>query len=376
MLWAASDEGPSGGEATRAAIRPVGKEQIVFDWSSQACEPEHIPDLPVRALRDYRGQVHVTMAHPVNRSLVGPDLDRVRVDCAVTLQSARNPDPAAFDGDEWIGSLFTRDGRDVGALVHNEHHGARAAACGQNGLVPPCWYNAITLARSFDGGRSYTSPAPRLVAAPSQRYQDRAVPTGVFTPSNVVPGRDGFQYALIVSRRPDGSTGSCVIRTRNPFDPLSWRVWDGSGFRAGFPDPYRVAPGAARPCRPVSRPEIVDMHESLTYNTHLKRYLLVGLGSLPGPNGQLVHGVYFSVSRDLIHWSRRQLALEATTRPSFRCGAPNPIAYPSLIDPRSSSRTFATTGARPYLYFTRFNYRDCQQSLDRDLVRVRVEVSR
>jgi hypothetical protein len=61
---------------------------------------------------------------------------------------------------------------------------------------------------------------------------------------------------------------------------------------------------------------------------------------------------------------------------TFECGDANPVAYPSLLDPESSSRNFETTGQRPYLYFTRFHYKDCRNVLNRDLVRVRVRFSK
>ena len=90
----------------------------------------------------------------------------------------------------------------------------------------------------------------------------------------------------------------------------------------------------------------------------------------------MVWGIYYSISENLVDWTPRRLLREAPTTATYRCGGPKPIAYPSLIDPRSRSRSFETTGDRAYLYFTRFNYRRCEQTLDRDLVRVPVTVSR
>jgi hypothetical protein len=373
IIQIATDHGPEG---ANAEIAVVGKAETVFDSSSQACGAEHFPDLPVRAFRDYRGSVQLILPHYVNRSMVGPSLGRVHVDCGVTLQSTLNPDPAAFDNQEWIASVFTRDGRHVAALVHDEYHGNQPGTCVQTNLTPPCWYNAVTFARSDDGGRSFELPPDHFVAASPYRYRAGTAPTGIFTPSNIVGPREGHYYALVVSRAPSGAVGSCLIRTDDPFEPSSWRAWDGSGFGIRFMDPYRSAPGAGQPCAPVSRPEIVEMHESLTYNTYLDRYLLVGLAALPGPDGKLVTGIYFSLSDDLIHWTRRELLMETTAIQTFRCGGPNPIAYPSLIDPGSDSRDFATTGRRPYLYFTRFNYENCRRSLNRDLVRVPIEISK
>lgn len=376
VIRATSDREPVGEELADVSLAVAGETETVFDWSSQACEPRHIADLPVRAFRDHRGEVQLILAHDVNRRMVGPSLDKVDVDCAATMHSTRNPDPAAFDHSEWIASVFTRDGRDVGALIHEEYHGARPGICDRSRHTPPCWYNAVTFARSDDGGRSFESPPDHLVAASRYRYRPRVSPTGMFTPSNIVGAGDGYYYALAVSRAPGGANGSCLIRTADPFEPSSWRAWDGSGFDIRFANPHRVAPGAAQACAPVARSEIVEMHESLTYNTYLDRYLLVGLASLPGPSGKLVAGVYFSLSRDMIHWSPRRLMMKASVRHTFRCGDPDPIAYPSLIDPRSASRTFATTGRRPYLYLTRFNYEKCRQSLDRDLVRLPIYVSK
>lgn len=118
------------------------------------------------------------------------------------------------------------------------------------------------------------------------------------------------------------------------------------------------------------------MTESLTFNTALNRYLLIGIAGPVGgdPQGR-ERGVYFSLSEDLIHWSPRKLILSSPTLHSYKCGSRSPIAYPSLVDPSSRSRMFATTGRHPYLYFTKFRYRACQQTPDRDLMRVRLDVS-
>jgi hypothetical protein len=127
----------------------------------------------------------------------------------------------------------------------------------------------------------------------------------------------------------------------------------------------------------VSKPEIATMHESLTYNTYLRKYVLVGLAGdrLPRRRG-VTWGIYYSTSDDLRDWTKRKLVREVELPWTFRCGDQNPILYPSLLDPESTTRNFETTGRRPYLYFTRFHYRDCVQTLNRDLVRVRVEFRR
>jgi hypothetical protein len=127
----------------------------------------------------------------------------------------------------------------------------------------------------------------------------------------------------------------------------------------------------------VSPDEISSMVDSLTYNTYLDKYLLVGLAGdrIRGRQG-VVRGIYYSVSEDLVNWSHRKLIREAELLWTYRCGDSNPILYPSLIDPGSDSRNFETTGRRPYMYFTRYHYRNCAPGPNRDLVRVRVVFSK
>jgi hypothetical protein len=377
VVWRSLDAADQTSVETSATAQVIGPSQTVFDWSSEACAPDQAADLPVRAYRDHRGRVQLILPRFNSWRLSGPDLNRLHNPCVTVMGSSFDGNPADFNQREWVASLHTDDGRRIGALVHEEYHGTEPGTCVQNEPAS-CWYNAVTFARSDDGGRSFKQPSPpgQLVAASTDRYRPGVAPTGIFSPSNIVRARDGYYYALVVSRAPNGAIGSCLIRTRDPFEPSSWRAWDGSGFSIRFADPYRAPPGAARPCVPTATPEIAAMHESLTYSTYLDRYLLVGLVNAPRSGGELATGVYFSVSSDLIHWSRRRLIMEATTVQTFRCGGPNPIAYPSVIDPRSDSLTFATTGRRPYLYYTRFNYEACQQTMDRDLIRRPIELTR
>jgi hypothetical protein len=118
------------------------------------------------------------------------------------------------------------------------------------------------------------------------------------------------------------------------------------------------------------------MVESLTFNTYLDRYLLVGTAVGPDRVGESASGIYYSTSDDLIHWTERRLIMEVESRQTYRCGDPDPVAYPSVLDPDSTSRNFETTGKRAYLYFTRSDYESCRENLDRDLVRVPIEFSK
>jgi hypothetical protein len=370
------------GQARSAVTAPrlqvEGTRELVFDWSSQACEPMQYPDLPARAFRDADGNTQLLLSHFDDYRMIGPSLDQLAVDCDPVMLSRKSPSVRRYEDREWIASLFTRDGETVWVLVHDEYQGNRHRGRCPSGRYIRCWYNAITLARSGDGGRSYghAPPPHQLVAAAPHRYRPDSGPTGVFTPSNIVTGTGGWLYALVRVREPGGVRGTCVMRTRRIEDPGSWRAWDGARFDGAFSDPYRSPPRRRPPCIPVGVGRIAEMAESLTYNTVLDRFLLVGLAP-PGKAsiGPKVTGIYYSTSEDLVHWTPRRLLTRAVTPHDYRCGGPSPLAYPSLIDPESPSRTFATSGAHPYLYYTQFRYSDCQRTSDRDLVRVGIEVT-
>jgi hypothetical protein len=364
------------GTPTKASIAISGRAEVVFDHTRDACEELHYPDLSVRAFRDFRGVVRMTSSHFTNRAFVGSGLETLRPDCRVLMASHRDPDPAQFDGQEWIGSTWTSDGRTVYALLHNEYHGLDQPGRCPSGDVLKCWFNTITLAISRDGGRTFGhSPAPsHFVATVPYRYEPDAGIRGLLSPSSIVR-QGGHYYVMAQVQAPGKAAGACVMRTRNLADPRSWRAWDGEAFRYRFSDPYREPPPQGRrTCEPIAMPAIQDMSHSLTYNEYLDRYMLIGTAARhSGPGRRTVWGIYFSLSEDLVHWSERKLIREAEFPWSFRCGDSDPILYPSLLDPRSRSRNFDSVGKRAFLYYTQFHYTDCKQTSDRDLIRVPVE---
>lgn len=364
--------------AAGPSVQVVGPPQPVFDWGSSACETMNYPDLPARAFRDFEGQTQLLISHFDNYRMIGPSLEGLAVDCHPVLLSPKRAAPRQFQDRQWIASVFTRDGRSVWALVHDEYQGNRHRGRCPSHRYLPCWYNAITLAHSSDGGRTYTEARPprNLLAAAPYRYRPDRGPAGVFTPSNVVGGPGGAFYTLVRIRDPGVQRGTCLLRTRQVGRPGSWRAWNGIGFGGRFSDPYRSPQRRRIPCSPVGRGKIAEMDESLTYNSALGAYLLVGLAP-PGPAslGPKARGIYFATSSDLVHWSERRLVTRAVTTHDYRCGGPSPLAYPSVIDPASASPTFATSGSRPYLYYTQFRYRDCRQTAERDLMRVPLAVT-
>ena len=374
-------------------VKQVGPEQTVFDWSTQRCAPDHIPDAPARAFRDADGQVQLMTSHYVNRRMIGPTLDSVAVDCSVTMTSDGNADPAAYDDKEWLHAFWTRDGKTIVALVHDEYHGwehpgmcssERAPTHPKLISVPPprdfpdagitCWYNAVTVATSTDGGRTYThaEPPAHLAASAPYTYVPDQPPYGYFNPSNIIHRSDGYFYTMIQAEAHGAQqVGICVMRSRNPGSPDSWRAWDGTGYNVKFIDPYADSgPPEQHVCQPVSYDEIEKMNSNVTYNTFFKKYLLIGATGLFDPDtGQVVWGIYYSTSSDLVNWSPRELLMKSELVWTYQCGDADPVAYPSALA-ETNSRNFERTGRKVWLYFTRFNDEGCALGLDRDLIRI------
>jgi hypothetical protein len=297
------------------------------------------------------------------------------------MSSHLNPDPSAYDDHEWIHSPFTFDGTKVYALIHDEYQGyLYPGECSTQGSFDiRCWYNSITLATSSDSGATYThAPAPtHLVASAPYQYVPDTGPLGVFTPSNIIARKtDNYLYAL-THVEPYGAqqVGSCLMRTRTPNDPTSWRAWSGTGFTVQFINPYiNPDPPENHVCAPVSYNQISTMSQSLTYSSFFGKWLLVGTSSMYDPgSGNTIYGFFYSTSTDLITWSQRRVLIQGVLPQSYQCGDEDPILYPALLDPRATTRNFSTTGQKAYIYFSKFHYVNCAQTLDRDLVRVPIQ---
>ncbi|MGH7587200.1 MAG: hypothetical protein ACRELU_01275, partial [Gemmatimonadota bacterium] len=316
-------------------VRIAGREEVVLEGERSDCPVRYLPDAPARAFRNDAGTVQLIVSHHHAYRLTGPDFDHLGLDCAPVFGSDLEADPARFNDREWLSSVYALDDERLVALVHMEYQGHRHPGRCPAGRYRDCWYNAITSARSTDGGRSFRHARPpgHLVASLPSRYRPGEGPAGIFGPSSIVfREEDGFYYALVrVIPYGDGQRGVCVMRTRDPDDPDSWRAWDGESFGYAFSNPYSNAAGPRGPglCEPVSPAEIQTMSQSLTFNTELDRFFLVGISSRIDTRTRRARtGFYYSLSRDLIHWTERRLLLETGTPNTFECGDPDPRSYP------------------------------------------------
>lgn len=354
----------------------MGEAEVVFDWNNDNCEAENLPDLPTRAFRDADGQVNMILSHYVNYRAVGPDLNNLTMDCNKVMGSSKNADPALFSDNEWIGSTYTEDGQTVYALIHNEHQGHLHSGQCPQGEYFPCWYNTVTIVKSIDAGKTFShlgEPPDHLIASLPYPYIAGDGPNGIRSPSNIIKGVDGFYYSYLgVAEIKPSEQWVCLMRTDDLEDPKSWRFWDGTGFEGQFINPYNDK-GESHKCPPLEWDNIgASLNDSITYNTYLERYVLIGVSAdwLEYEDRE-VWGFFYAFSDDLMNWTRRKLLLELPLPWTVEHHTHTNHLYPSLLDPDSESRNFETTDNTAYLYYTRLNFG--QGSLDRDLIRVPVE---
>jgi hypothetical protein len=364
---------PSATPAPPPVLVTVGPTEVVYDWTKDRCENLDIPDLPARAFRDGAGNVNLIAAHITNRRAVGPDLNSVKHQCQPVMSSTHDADPSKFDDNEWIASTYTEDGSTIYALIHNEFHGWEHGICSSSDNFA-CWYNAITLAVSRDGGTSYqhaAEPPAHLVASLPHVYEDSVGPYGVMEPGNIIK-KDGYYYVFVkIDEYKSDEQRVCLLRTKDLSDASSWRAWDGTDFTVAMNDPYTHEgdPESMHHCAGMD-PNLGLLYASVTFNTYVNRYVMFGLSTDNFSSSREIWGVMYAFSDDLIHWDLRTLLFEAPLPWSNPTRNPHVYLYPSLLDPSSASRNFETSGQTAYLYLTRFNGGD---PLDRDLIRIPVE---
>ena len=357
-----------------ASLVVTGPEEVVFDWTTDACEPMNIPDLATRAFKDSTGRVQLLLSHAIGHRMVGSDLDSLSVDCTALWTSAFDPDPGQYQDATWIAAPYTVDGKTIYAIAHNEYQGNTHKGQCPSADYAQCVDTSLTLYVSTDGGDSYApsvTPPAHFVGSMPEAYLPDSGPFGLRSPSNIVVGPDGALY-MFANALQFGTQkqAMCLLRTEDITDPNGWRWWDGAEFSGKFIDPEQVAGGTQ--CRAVALDEIGNqLTESLSYNTELESYVLLGL-SADHIDGREVWGFYVSFSRDLLTWSHRRLVAEMPLPWTVEDpGNSLSVLYPSLLDPQSTDRNFATTGSTAFVYYTRNN--GGHASLDRDLMRIPVE---
>lgn len=368
MLMAGSVEaGLAAENPPLAAVTLVGPPTIVFAATRDACDGDDVPDAPTRAFRDAGGRVVIFGLHTKNRALRGADLLSVKIDCTPTLPSAGNAEPSAYDDASWIAATWTEDGSRVQALIHHEYQAnTHPGRCAHKEYLA-CWYNTVVAASSVDSGRSFAraSPPKVVAAAPFRQETSQGRHRGFFNPSNIF-GSGPNRYFLSSTTGWSGQDGgACLFRTTDPGKPDSWRAFDGKGFTAAYPDPYR-AKATGQPCKTIwPFPAPVG---SVVRHRPSGMWLAVFQASAGGEFPEA--GFYTTASRDLVTWDKPRLLLAGKTLYDDPCRSGGRlISYPTLLDPQAEGRNFDDVGARAELFFATLKVEGCQVTSDRDLVR-------
>lgn len=336
-----------------------------------SCDTRDYPDAPARAIRLADETVQLYATDHDNRVNAGPDLVHLQHRCAIVYRGRGDNDPGAYDDRSWITSLWTNDGRTIWAVIHNEFQGQLRKSLCPTGRYMDCWFNALALTVSRDGGQNFQRVAGNsLVAALPYRYDEVGFGHhGYFNPSNIVSFNGGLYMFAFTTQANAQQGGNCLLRTDTIEQASSWRGWGGTGFDISFANPYA---GSVQPERHICMP--VDAGALRWPVTSLVRNEPSGLFVVLMQNTASDGGVYYATSPDLLHWSTPALLLSATGLQAWTCGGPSPIAYPSLLDPASNSRNFETVGTDAFLFATRFDGANCHPGANRSLVRWPVQI--
>jgi hypothetical protein len=370
-LIGVAEAAPDDNLTPRVAL--VGAPEVMFTAERDGCDGSDVPDIPARAFRRADGSIVLFGLHYTNHPLVGRSIGALRIVCRPALLGHENGDPAAYDDRSWIAATWTTDGVKVAALVHHEFQAnAHPGRCRFPDYMQ-CWFNTILAVRSGDGGASFNRAEPPVVAsAPFRQDVDQGRHRGFFNPSNIVS--DGRWFYMFASTTgwagQDG--GACLFRTVDPGRADGWYAYDGVGFRARFPDPYRTAPGSPHcaPIAPFPAPVGGLVRQRGTGVWFAVFQAKADAGIFP------VSGFYVAASRDLLRWSSPRLLLPGPTNYDDPCrNTGSLIAYPSLLDPEASDRNFDNVGPTAALVYARLDHQGCTIGGDRTLLRQSVTLA-
>lgn len=328
---------------------------------SGRCSGNETLDMPARAFRDYNDLVHLMATDEFNRELIGPNFGNVKLSCDSPYHGADDSDPSWYSDRQWMTSFATEDGKRIAAVIHNEFQGNLRPSLCPSKVYIKCWWNALTFAFSEDGGFTFHAPPSpnNLIATPPYKYDFSAGrPIGYFQPTNIVKS-GGYYYvifrasALLAQRG-----GACIARTRDPFDPKSWRAWGGSYFDVAFVDPYaQFSDGeGSHVCVPIDNGKFFDP-SSLLVDEDAGTFIM--LSSIAHGQGDAYHlpGAYVSTSSNLIDWSESRLLASENDLYRQAEGKRFHFGFFALIDERSPRRDFGSISMNPelFLYYVKFD---------------------
>lgn len=370
-------------------VATFGTPEVVFDQTAasppaigELCNAGlDLADTQARAVK-FNGQLFLASGNAPNFYMrTGTDFSDLRSVCSSpALPSGLSAQAYTYNSYEWLTSIYAQGGVMHG-FVHNEYHDTTPPC--DNFPTPgnKCWYNGLTYASSANG-LTFTQSNPVSVISsspiPWNAITMNASPHGPMEPGNII-SRDesGTIYYYMHFRSLQGvgqymPAGVCVMRTDDLSNPNSWRAWNAAtqSFDLTMAKPYNAlnqpTPTGVPHCSIISQSNIMDAVGTVTYNTFMKKYLMITSGVYGGNCG-----VFYSLSDDLINWSQARHIAGYNNPNQTNCvsGAPV-IAYASYIDHDQltdpTDPNFEKSDATGYMYFVQFNN---GWGLDRDLVR-------
>eukprot|EP00041_Stephanoeca_diplocostata_P026334 m.708418 g.708418 ORF g.708418 m.708418 type:complete len:1023 (-) comp22938_c1_seq8:248-3316(-) len=181
----------------------------------------------------------------------GPTIEHAMHDCsAVVFNSTFSANPSTYANFQWLQSVRVFSNGTGFALVHNEWHGELFVPqwCSLNASQHDnlCQMWSTGLAVTHDGGRTFAlarKPPQHLVAALPHQYTNDQQLAGYGAVSPMFKGGDGAYYGIIniAGYDPVQKGGNCAFRTDAPFDPTSYRGWNGTHFSVVWHNPYTSA---------------------------------------------------------------------------------------------------------------------------------------
>ena len=344
-----------------ASLTVVGAPRSALVW--RKCENIDVVDAGLRAFRDRQGQVVGIASEYRTRIMTGPSLLEMSKHCAVSLDSAANPDPAVHNDWTWILATWTPDGVNVLGIGHNEYHGENHAGRCLGKTPRECRYGTLVFLESHDGGRHFTRSATRpLAAVPVRQAGDFGKDIGFFSPSNIFHSGSAEYVFVRTSGGGAQPAATCLFRSSEPLNPDSWQMYDGKGFRTQRFDPYRDDTATYIPCAQI--PRLNGMVWSVL--THEASGRLIALLTVIDPVTRQ-NRLAISTSQDPLHWTHPVMIAADFFGGKATCDKEGIYWYPSLIDPNSKARNFDTTGDNPVLFVANLHISKCRITMSRDL---------
>ncbi|GGF66347.1 hypothetical protein GCM10007301_27560 [Azorhizobium oxalatiphilum] len=338
--------------ASAIELQVAGRESILFDQRTQACDANDLPDAPARAFRNAEGQMVLFAPNFRNRALVGPDIRHLARDCAVRFAAKGASDPNLLDDRTWLHGFYTKDGTNVFAFASASFIPYRhKERCNAGSERTACWRNGVAALVSHDGGKTFTdsAPPPAHVLMPPVPYSpDQKNPAGFISATNIVTYK-GDLYSIVWRRDAEARRSrNCLVRAKDG-NVDRWEVWIGDSFAPlaeRTPQGWKVE---RTDCAAVGQglPSIRGLVFHPASGTFIAVFQMQPRGKQQGESG-----FYTATSKDMVQWSEPKLLSAQPLRDGLEdAGTFN--GYPALIDGQSPDRNFGSVGDTADLVFVR-----------------------